>query len=159
MDQNTSKFEYQCSGTILNAQIIVSAMSCFWDAVNGTPFNVSLFKVKVGKEYKEYGDGRETLGVQSISIKNITKPEAWEGSKNGFLGDIAILLLDDYIVFKTHVAPVCVDYDLKYVNDDHRIEFGLVGSWRQFGNRILLDFLYNIRNTTELVRADRFCIR
>lgn len=133
-------------------------MSCFWDGESSAPFNVSLFKLKVGKRLKEFDDKRETTETQTISIKNITNFETWKGSENGFLGDIAILILEDYIKFKPHILPVCIDYDLKFVNDDHRLRFGLVvGS--QFGNSVRLDTLYEVSNTTESIKSDKFCIR
>lgn len=125
-----SSFEHICSGTILNARIVVSAMHCFWDEVQGAPFNESLYRIKTGKIYREFDDIREPVKVQSFSIKKITNFDAFRGAETSFLGDIAILLLNNYIEFKPYISPVCIDYDLKYEDIEvpaNRV--GVVAGW------------------------------
>lgn len=136
-------------------------MRCFWDDANGAPFDASLYKVKVGKYFQEFDDRNETNEVQTISIKNITKSETWKGSANGFLGDIAILLLDDYIVFKTHISPVCIDYDLKYKNDDDmdpNAPIRIVG-WASDRSADLSPSWLYFSKAMELSQNDKFCLR
>lgn len=133
-------------------------MRCFWDDANGVPFNVSHYTVKVGKYHREYDYIKEPEDVQSISIKNVTKSPAWEGSNNGFLDDIAILLLDDYIVFKAHIGPLCIDSDLKYNNDNEGLRFSYVPTVDGL-NQSSLTSLLGFKNTSERNKSDKFCMR
>lgn len=157
MDSNTSQFDLVCSGTILNARIVLSAMNCFWDDVSGAPFNASLYKVKFGKQYKEFDDKRETQEIQTISVKKITKSAEWEGSRNGFLGNIAILYLENVIVFKTHIFPLCIEYNMKYDNDVLD-DFASVAGWHPI-ERFSLDSLFGFKETSELIKSDKYCMR
>lgn len=127
-----SEFEHICGGTILNARIVISAMHCFWNEVQGAAFNESLYRIKAGKMYREFDDIRETVKVQSLSINKITNLDAFSGANTSYLGDIAILLLDTFIEFKTYISPVCIEYDLKLKYDDIAVpanRVGVVAGW------------------------------
>lgn len=116
-------YEHKFSGTILNARVVISGTPSFLE-YDG-PLNVSQYKVKVGKTYIEYDDSREATKVQSFSVRKITVSI-----------DIAILLLDDYIEFNTHISPVCIDYSKQNIdfflnknNDLLQGRFGLTSGW------------------------------
>lgn len=61
-----------------------------------------------GKLYREV-DSIEVLETFSIDrIQHI----ADYADQNGFYGkNIAILILDEYLEFNSHVSPICIDYD------------------------------------------------
>lgn len=133
-------------------------MRCLWDDVNGAPFNTSLYKVRVGKQFKEYDNQKERDEIQTISITKITKSEEWEGSANGFVGDIAILLLDDHIVFETHIGPVCIDYDLKNYHDKLPDEYLYSVGWYQGDNSSDLSSTWSYHPTKTTEAKDKTCL-
>lgn len=172
--ERNSVFEHQCSGTILNARIILSAIHCFWDEESvGGQFNASLYRVKVGKTFREYDDTRETTKVQSFSVRKISDFDLIT-LKAAYSGDIAILLMDNFIEFGAYISPICIDYDLKYANrlEDFVPEgrVGMVAGWglEQSDGKpspVLKKLEMSVAtqeectNATELDTVDEFCAR
>lgn len=109
-----AEFERICLGTILNAKIVISAISCFWDRANGRPFDVGQYKAKVGERYQTYdSDSKEYTKVQTFSIEEFFYPETYDDVVNDYADNIALLLLDQYIEFNEFIAPICINYDMK----------------------------------------------
>lgn len=164
-------FEQFCSGTILNARVVISAMRCFWDERNGALFDKSLFRIKAGKTYRDYNsDIMELTKVQVFSIEKVIQFDAFSGANTSYLGDIAILLLDNYIEFKFYIAPVCMDYELQY--DDNEVPVnrtGVLAGWDTVTSisdslqepikriRLAVVDRQECQRVTPFVSADKFC--
>lgn len=115
----------------MNARIVISAMHCFWDKTFDTSYDAALYRIKVGKTYRDYNDTNELTNVQSFAVRKITKFGAYSGRNTDYVGDIAILLLDNYIQFTAYIAPICIDYEDMTVSDKW---VGIAAGWGG-GNR------------------------
>lgn len=127
-----AKYEQICSGTILNARIVISAMHCFWDRANGLPHKATQFMVKAGKSLREFDDSTEVTKVQSFFVKEIHGRKTYNDRSGDFVDDIALLLLAQFIEFKTYISPICIKYDVtedeKPVGDGFFLN-GSVAGW------------------------------
>lgn len=118
------RFEQWCGGTILNAKVVISAMHCFWDRTDDKPFDVSDFRIVAGKFKRDF-DGDENLKTQVFSVEKMHYVDGYSDVSGLFASDIVILVLSTYIEFKTHITPICIDYDLTF--DDRTVPAGWVG--------------------------------
>lgn len=69
----SGQFKQICSGTIINAKLILSAASCFWNIKEERPYNPLLFNVIVGKYYFD-DSTKESLPTQIFNITEISIP-------------------------------------------------------------------------------------
>lgn len=122
--------EYICGGTILSPKVIVSAIHCFWDALNSRVVPINEFRIVAGKFYRRFNDLNEKNQVQVLSIAAIHHPPEYDHVDGQYSSDIAVVIIERHIEFKPHIAPVCIDYDLSY---DERVvshdAIGRVAGW------------------------------
>lgn len=88
-----------CGGSILNDQFVLTAAHCFEDSLSRQP---ERWQAYVGKHHIDYMDASEAIhnikeiilhpGFDNVSMKN----------------DLALLRLQDSIVFNDYVKPICV---------------------------------------------------
>lgn len=102
-----------CGGTIINAKVVLSAMHCFWDRTEFKPFPETEFSVAAGKFKREYS-ALEDLKAQFFAVDKIYYQDGYTDIDGLFAADIALVVLQSYIEFKTYIMPICVPYGLDY---------------------------------------------
>lgn len=117
-------FEQWCGGTILNAKVVISAMHCFWDRTEDKPFDHSEFRVVAGKFKRDF-TADENLKTQTFSLAGIRYVDGYSDVAGLFASDIVLLILNSYIEFKTHISPICIEYDLTF--DERTVTPGWIG--------------------------------
>lgn len=123
--QFDTSFQQWCGGTILNAKVVISAMHCFWDRSEDKPFDYREFRVVAGKFKRDY-TAVEDLKTQVFSLAGIHYlEEEYIDLRGLYANDIVLLVLNSYIEYKAHVAPICIEYGL--YNDDRIVTPGWIG--------------------------------
>lgn len=105
-------FEQVCGGSIISSNIIISAAHCLWDESEKTIFPENNFRVGVGKSRRSFYE-KEELDYQLLKIKKFYVHSTYGHASKLYLDDISILLLDGFIIFRPHVKPICLEYDLR----------------------------------------------
>lgn len=100
-----------CSGTILSEKLVLSAMTCFWQRTRNEEIPLEEFTLAVGQHPTKYTQNEESasqfLGIQKIVYKD---------DKYDLLSKDhtpVILLLNDYVYFRTNVYPICFSSDTR----------------------------------------------
>lgn len=170
---NSGAFSYHCGGSIVNARLIISAMHCFWNVFEEKPYNASLFRVGAGKSLVDY-NAVERLHDQRFEVERIIYDPGYFDYANNYVADVALLVLNKYIVFQSHIGPVCMPYGLQF--EDKVIPAGWrgrVAGWgltKSAGNVSevlkILEIPVGDRNVCKkktpsgfapLITADKFC--
>lgn len=103
-----------CGGTILSPKLVVSAIHCFWNRFESMTYPENEFRVVAGKFYRKFNDYRERNTYQVLNIAKIHHLPGYNHRDGLFADDVAVVILDQYIEYKTHIAPICIDYNLSY---------------------------------------------
>ena len=74
------------------------------------------YKVIVGKLYRNI-DAVEPDQTQTLMIKDVRIPYAYEGIGSRYQGDIAVLTLNAVIIYRNHIAPVCLNINTLLIID------------------------------------------
>ncbi|KAK3917665.1 Clotting factor C [Frankliniella fusca] len=112
-----------CGGTLVRADVVVSAAHCFYDESTWRLKDKRRFKVSVGK-YTRAWDVKEP-GEQRSSVLDIVVPQRYRGSKSLYSYDIALLRVR--FVVSSIVLPICMDLAGGDVLRDG--EMGVVAGW------------------------------
>lgn len=119
----------RCGGTILSENTVVSAMHCFWDRTIQDPYPASMFTVAAGKTKSDF-NAEEVLRVQYFDVEKFTFLADYMDFDGYYFADIALLTLKGSIVYRPHVAPICVDYGLDNDSvDDMSGSIGMLAGW------------------------------
>lgn len=102
-----SNFEYICGGSIISANVVISAMQCFWDLNDDKPYATSMFRIAVGKFYRDFNHPDE-VEFQQFAIENIDYDETYRDIEGFYTADMAIVVLKSFVEYKVHIAPVCI---------------------------------------------------
>lgn len=127
-----------CGGTILTEKLVVSAAHCFFkeeETVASPTDTVSLypkdsFKIVVGKYFRDIA-AKESLPIQEFKVSDIVTVPGYDGYTGYFAADIAIVVLNNFIEFKPHIAPICLERNLEFSEEKIVREGseGLVAGW------------------------------
>jgi len=126
-----------CGGSIISERLVVSAAHCFFREQPGNLVDsvvleeLSLFKIAVGKYHRNFSAVEEFL-PQFFNISEIISVPGYDGYMGFFAADFAIIVLDEFIVFRQHIAPVCVEHD-KYLEEETEVIQGLNGTVAGWG--------------------------
>jgi hypothetical protein len=93
--------------------------------------DISLFKVAVGKYFRDFA-AQETFQPQFFNISEVFSVPGYDGYMGFFAADFIILALDDYVVFRQHIVPICVDKSADN-EEDMTIPEGLMGTVAGYG--------------------------
>lgn len=132
MRDSQSRYQIHCGGTILNERTILSAMHCFWDVTESAPYSdLSIFQVVVGKASLDFQVIPGERQPQYFDVQKIHYPNNYRDRSGNYKSDIVVLVLERFIIFKSHITPICVPYDLE--NADAIVQAGLIGRVAGFG--------------------------
>ncbi|XP_055325237.1 modular serine protease-like isoform X1 [Sitodiplosis mosellana] len=120
---NGNAYSLQCGATIVNARVVVSAMHCFWDPSEAKPYDLSQFRVAVGKEKLGF-DAIENQKEQKFEVERIFYEPGYNHATGNYASDIVLIVLKNTIEFKSYITPICIPYGLTY--DDRVVPAG----WR-----------------------------
>ncbi|XP_062698696.1 modular serine protease [Aedes albopictus] len=127
-DLRSNDWHYICGGTILTERLVVSAAHCFWDV---TSFHdLRSFVVTAGK-YRRELNAVESLPAQILRVRELITQPQYQDFSGYYNLDIAIIVLSDFIVFKSYVRPICLERDLR-TESEKRIKpnsLGRVAGW------------------------------
>lgn len=102
----------------------------FWDPQDAKPFDPTSFRVAAGKERLEY-DAYENPKDQKFMVNEILYDEDYNHATSNFASDIALIVLNGTIEFRSHIAPICIPYGLNY--DETIVPAGWIGRVAGFG--------------------------
>lgn len=170
------QFEHICSGTIISAKVVVSAIHCFWNTFENRRHNLSEYKVIVGKTLRD-ATANEPVTTQFFSIDDVAyidnNIEQYRDFQGNYEFDIAVVILNQTIVYANYIAPACIEYGLTY--NQLEVEDGLIGTvsgWGMLPNEQMSHFLKIVQlpvvkndqckaNTPSsfhpLITRDKFC--
>lgn len=148
-----AQFVQHCGGTILNPKVVISAAHCFWDQYDRKRDDPAVYRVAAGKAYRAYDDPRETNSVQKFEIKEIHMGDGYNDVDDLFNHDIAILVLSQYIEYKPHIAPICINYE--YELEERAVPAGAIGRVAGWGLEESGGRSSNVLKMIELPVVDR----
>ncbi|KOB77863.1 Hemolymph protein 14 [Operophtera brumata] len=133
--KTTRPYEQICGGTLVSANIVISAAHCFWTNLE-KQLPASRFAVAVGKLYRPWDNPVDEAQKSDVSnhSRSEGKPEQcgeWRGDhslqqrKNHLnrtnqradahdQDDIAVLVATRDFQFNTYVRPVCLNFDFQF---------------------------------------------
>ncbi|GBP95973.1 Modular serine protease [Eumeta japonica] len=112
-----------CGGSIISAEVVVTAAHCFWKDVEGLEPS-RRFAVAAGKLYRRWTAPSDSK-AQFRDVNNIVIPKRFRGGLTNFQDDIAIVYLSKPLSFNEYVWPVCFDFDWKL--DQSQLTAGNLG--------------------------------
>jgi modular serine protease len=95
------------------------------------PFPLDSFDIIAGKYYRDF-DAQES-SIQSFKPVKIKTHDTYYGFSGNFDADIAIITLDNRIIYEPHIAPVCLDLNLKSILEKQAPSAGSVGVVAGYG--------------------------
>ncbi|XP_061725879.1 uncharacterized protein LOC133531588 isoform X2 [Cydia pomonella] len=98
----TEQYSYICGGSLIKANMVISAGHCFWSPV-WQALPRTLFRVAAGKLYPGYDDPRDTT-AQYSEIRNISISDMDDPCKQP---DLAFMNLVTPFKYTSTVKPVC----------------------------------------------------
>lgn len=104
-------FQQQCGGTIINPKVVISAAHCFWNLQERKVNPAKEYRVSAGKVYRAYDDPRETNTFQTFAVDRVQIWDKYEDFDGNYEFDIAIVILNQFIEFRVHIAPICIEYN------------------------------------------------
>lgn len=125
----------------------MSAAHCFEkDSITGK-YNENRYQVVVGNSHRQMSAMSLEI-VQILNVFHIEIPSSFNGRDDYYLGDIAILTLQEPIIYHDHIKPACLN--LNAVTDEEKQlpsdnTFGLVAGFGYTENEEPADELKKIR--------------
>lgn len=121
-----------CGATIISEKLVLSAAHCFFreqpssitESVVLEP--LELFKIAVGKYFRD-PNANETYASQFFNVSEIVSVPGYDGYMGFFSADFIIVVVDNYIIFRQHIVPICIDKDSVF-EEDTTVQPGLVGA-------------------------------
>lgn len=164
---NMSRYEYLCGGSIIDANIVITAAHCVFDEEE-QDLDYSRMVVATGKYNGSWA--KHDVHEQRLEVTSKKVRRTYRGTENRFQDDIALLALNDSIRFSSMVMPICIDWDSSYEPNDE--ELGVIVGWGYTEKRVLSEILLisrmqqrnfgECRNRVEkgftsFLTSDKFC--
>lgn len=85
---------------------------------------MDLFQVAVGKTYRDYA-AREEYNPQFFAVEQILYIDGYNDLSGFYSDDIALVVLDKHIEFRSFIVPICMPQNLQY--EDKAVPAGWIG--------------------------------
>ncbi|XP_070496737.1 clotting factor C-like isoform X2 [Chironomus tepperi] len=123
-----------CGGNIISERVMLSAAHCFTREMPSGVEQVSpdSFTVVVGKYFRDI-KAVEKFPTQELTIQKIKIHDAYFGYSGNYDADIAIVTLNEKIIYQPHIGPVCLNFDLKTIADKQVPVSGTMGLVAGYG--------------------------
>lgn len=109
--------------------IYLNLQHCFWDPSENDIFRPDIFQAVVGKTFRNY-TANEEYKPQFFAIEQIEFIEGYKDLANYYADDIAILVLDKHIEFKSFIRPICLPHNLRYEEQTVPVGWkGITAGW------------------------------
>ena len=114
--------------------IVLSAAHCFRISVFDGVSDIVLtdYKVIVGKYFRDI-NATESDETQTLKIIDVHIPDSYMGLETFYYADIAVLTLDNPIIFRNHIAPACLNINAIYSFDKRLPNDNTLGLVAGFG--------------------------
>jgi hypothetical protein len=89
------------------------------------------YKIAVGKYFRDY-DANEAYSTQFLNIQEAISVPGYDGYMGFYSADFIVLVLDDFIKFRQHVIPICIDNDFD-LEEEINLQHGLIGTVSSWG--------------------------
>lgn len=124
----------------------------FWDPRESQPYDVSLFRVGVGKEMLSF-DAIERQKDQKFGIEKLFYDPGYSHATGNFAADIVLLILNAPIEFRSYIGPICIPYGLTY--GDQVVPSGWTGRVAGFGKTATNGMASDVLKVVDLPTIDR----
>ncbi|CAH1401244.1 unnamed protein product [Nezara viridula] len=166
-----SAYEYICGGSIIDSEIIITAAHCIFNET-AQDIDYSPMMVVTGK-YNGSWDIHDDQGRgQRLEVIKKNVRPSYRGLQSLYDQDIALLALNDSIIFSDIVMPICIEWDFMNMPTDG--ELGVFVGWGYDSNNVLSKVLQVTRvqpvnyidcrkrmekGTTFYIMGDKFCVK
>lgn len=103
--KQNSKFVQICRGTIINETMVVTDAHCFMDSRTHA-IKYAEYSIVAGKSFPDYYTPEP--GTKELQVALIETWPGYFGSENNFSGNLAVLTLQDPLIFQDNIMPICV---------------------------------------------------
>lgn len=108
------KGRHTCTATIVSEKLLITAARHFFireEYPKIVRFPKEAYKILIGKRFRNQNT-TEQLAAQSFGVADVRAVPSFVGIGQFFLGNTALIVLDKYIVYKSYIAPVCMDFSI-----------------------------------------------
>ncbi|KAG5675846.1 hypothetical protein PVAND_005716 [Polypedilum vanderplanki] len=123
-----------CSGSILSERIVLSAAHCFMKETSHgiEQYPLEKYELIAGKYFRDI-DAIESHQIQRFKVEKVKIHDAYYGFIGNYDADITIITLDRSLVYQTHIAPVCLNLELKTLAEKQVPQHGTLGIVAGYG--------------------------
>ncbi|XP_060870027.1 uncharacterized protein LOC132944607 isoform X1 [Metopolophium dirhodum] len=164
-----SDYKFIIVGSIIASNMVISVAHTFWQKnmiSKKISINDGLYKIGVGKF--GYNLTITDNGInQIIDVDMIYMSERFNGKAGLYADNIAVIVLANKFSFLNGVAPVCIDWNSKYMVHDGDQGQMVVLAKNNYDNNLYTFFpyishssckkMYDINRFTKYVTLDKFC--
>ncbi|KAE8751808.1 hypothetical protein FOCC_FOCC001657 [Frankliniella occidentalis] len=114
---SAKQYKFVCGAALVTPSVLISAAHCFYDNNLNKLLPAERYAVALGK-IRSGWDAKETGRVHKSKVSAVYIPDAYRGTVSNYVGDIAVVELQDPVPPGPNVATVCVDPGLTLVQDE-----------------------------------------
>ncbi|KAL5278992.1 hypothetical protein ACFFRR_003545 [Megaselia abdita] len=167
------RYTHICGGSIVTAKLVVTAAHCLWDRQRHEAMHKSLFTVGVGKTRRDYYIEDADYTPQFSNISEFHIPLYFAADDLSYVADIAVLVLNNAIIFKNFIVPICWERQSTVNKEIESNVIGKIAGWGKDETGEASEFLKfidlesiskkdcktRVPNYETSITADKFCVK